>query len=149
MENTEETMNIVPKSNDLTLVDEMARSKKQTFCSIEGNTAEERKQIFNAMSKCDYRVADMLNQTITLKDVIIQKYTSVAEDTGEVSEKNRIILIDNEGKTYASASRGLYNGILRLFAIVGMPATWKEPMQVQVCETTTKKGQKTYELKIM
>lgn len=137
----------INNNSALTLVDEMERNTKEVFCSMEGNTMEEKKKIFNAMSKCDFRVADRLNTPIALNDVIIQKYTSVNDETGEVTEKKRIILIDKDGVTYASASNGLYNSLLRLFAIIGMPNTWTEPINIEVIESETKNKTKTYEIK--
>ena len=145
--NQDENKIIVPNNNDLTLVDEMTKSSKQTYSSIKGSTLEEKKQLFNAMSKCDYRVVDKLGETILLKDLIIQKYDKVNEETGVLESKKRIILVDNEGKTYASASNGLFNSISRLFGILGTPDTWSEPIPIQVIETETKNKQKTYEIK--
>lgn len=145
----EEKNEIVAQSNNMNLVNEIEYSSKEVFCSLSGDTIEEKTKIFNAMSKCDFRVADKLNTPIQLKDVIIQRYTKVDEQTGEVQDKKRIILIDGEGTTYASASNGLFSSLMKLFAIIGMPHTWETPLPIKVIETETKNKTKTYEIQII
>lgn len=139
---------IAPK-NDLTLQEELGRNNEEFYCSMKVETMEDRKNVFNAMGKCDYRLSDCLNKTINLKDVIAQRYTSVDEETGEVIEKVRTIFIDADGTTYASASKGLFSSLKKLFALMGMPDTWESPIAIQVAETTTKQGFKTFEIKIV
>lgn len=140
---------VTSETTSLTLMDELNRNSKDVYCSMPMDTVEDRKVIFNAMGKCDYRLSDMLNQTINLKNVIAQKYNSVNEETGEVTEKVRTIFIDAEGKTYASASKGLFSSTKKLFALMGMPDTWESPIAIQVVETQTKQGFKTFEIKLV
>ena len=94
--------------------------------------------------KADKRVADILNTPIKLANVFIQSYEKVDEETGEVQTKVRTILIDDANNSYASASRGLYNSLLKLFAILGMPDTWEKPIDIKVVEVGMKNGGKTY-----
>ena len=146
-ETTESNVIVVNNNSNLTLQDEVVKSTKNVYCSVKGNTVEEKKLVFNAMSQCDYKVADKLGETIALKDVILQKYNKVNETTGELEGKYRTILIDSQGVTYASASVGLFNSLMRLFAIIGEPNTWASPINIQVVETAMKKGGKTYTIK--
>lgn len=44
----------------------------------------------------------------------------------------RIVLFDVEGKTYVTVSRGIYNALKNMCAIVGTPETWKAPVTIKV-----------------
>lgn len=135
--------------NSLTLMEDLNRNSKEIYCSLSMDTVEDKQTIFNALGECDYRLSDKLNTTIALKDVIIQKYSSYNQETGEVTDKFRTVLIASNGETYASASKGLYNSVKKLFAIMGMPDSWAEPINIQVVETKTKQGFKTFEIKLV
>lgn len=133
--------------NTLTVLEDIDSNKKQVYCSMSIDSNEDRKKLYSIMENADYRVADKLNTDILLKDIILQKYQNVNEETGEVIDKYRILLVDNEGKSYASASKGLYNSIVRLISFLGEPSEWIEPLKINVVEVKTKKGQKTYSIK--
>ena len=134
--------------NNLTLVDELQESSKQMYCSLVINTDEDRKKLYNLLGNCDFRIADKLNTEIALKDVLIQKFNNVDDETGTIEEKYRVILIDEDGKTYASGSKGLYRSLGQLLAIMGEPATWNEPIKIKVVETNLRNNAgKTYVIK--
>lgn len=134
--------------NNLTLVDELQESSKQMYCSLVINTDEDRKKLYNLLGNCDFRIADKLNTEIALKDVLIQKFNNVDDETGTIEEKYRVILIDEDGKTYASGSKGLYRSLGQLLAIMGEPATWSEPIKIKVVETNLRNNAgKTYVIK--
>lgn len=131
--------------NELTLIDEMEQAQKECYTSINLESEENRKLLFKISESADMRVSDNLNKTIMLKDLFLQRYKKVNEETGELENKTRTILIDDKGKSYASASRGLYNSVLRFMSIMGQPNTWEKPIAVIVKEVTLTKG-KTYQI---
>ena len=72
----------------------------------------------------------------------------VDEGTGEVvgtTSKYRIILFDNEGKTYATGSYGIYNALLMIFDIFGEPSK-EHPIKVKVSKKATANGHSTLTL---
>nr|DAF80535.1 MAG TPA: Single stranded DNA binding protein [Caudoviricetes sp.] len=134
--------------NNLTLVDELQESSKQMYCSLVIKTEEDKKMLYNLLGNCDFRVADKLDTEIALKDVLIQKFTNVDDETGAIEEKYRVILIDKDNKTYASGSKGLYRSLGQLLAIMGEPSTWSEPIKIKVVETNLRNNAgKTYVIK--
>lgn len=133
--------------NTLTVLDDITNNQKQAYVSMTIDTQEDKKRLFSLMENADFKVADKLNTKILLKDVILQKFERINEETGEVEDKQRIILIDKEGVSYASASKGLYNSVIRLISFLGEPSEWEEPLAIEVQEIKTKKGQKTYTIK--
>lgn len=133
--------------NMLTVMDEMQEASKQTYCSMLINNEEDKKKLFNLLGNSDTRVSDNLDKTISLKDVVLQKFPKVDEETGELTYSVRVILVDKDGKTYASGSRGLYRSVLQLIQLVGEPNTWTNPIDIKVVETNIKNGGKTFVIK--
>ena len=134
--------------NNLTVVEELQESSKQMYCSMEVKTAEDKKKLYNILGNCDFRLSDKLDTEILLKDVLVQKFTNVDDETGAVEEKYRVILVDNDGKTYASGSKGLYRSLGQLLAIMGEPSTWSEPIKIKVVQVDVKNGAgKTFVIK--
>ena len=131
--------------NQLTLLDEMENANKQLYTSLSFESEEDRKLLFKISENADTRVSENLNKPIALKHVFLQRYDKINEETGELEKKTRTILVDDKNKSYASASRGLYNSLLKFMSIVGRPDQWSAPMMIKVVEVQLSKG-KTYKI---
>ena len=105
------------------------------YSSVKATTVEERKNIYNALEKCDVLLNDIVGTEINIKDFYIEERqkTEEIEETGEVKNvtKYRTILFDTEGKTYATGSYGVYNALRRISLVYGEP-TWPEGVKVRV-----------------
>lgn len=95
--------------------------------------------IVNAMTNA-VPVADNLDKTINLKDVVIQSVTLVNERTGEYQEVPRITLIDANGTAYSATSDVIYKDLKNFFAILGEPNAWPAPLPVKVTKEKAKVG---------
>lgn len=133
--------------NNLTLIEEMDNNSKQMYCSMAIDTLEDKKKLFNLLGNCDYRISDKLNTEIELKDVLVQKFETIDDENGTLEDKYRVILIDKDGKTYASGSKGLYRSLGQFLAIMGEPSTWANPVKIKVEEVGIKNGGKTFVIK--
>lgn len=121
-------------------VDALANVTSTIFCSIVGDDIESKKRIFNAVSNST-PLKDMIGKTIAIKDVIAQNVR--LEDMnkpGEFNDAVRVVLIDPDGVAYGTVSSGVMNSLTNLFAIVGKPETWAEPMNVQVNSKAGRRG---------
>lgn len=105
------------------------------YSSIKANTVEEKKNVYNALEKCDVLLNDIVGTEINVKDFYIEERhkEEVNEETGEVKSvvKYRTILFDTDGKTYATGSYGVYNALRRICLVYGEP-TWTEGVMVKV-----------------
>ena len=105
------------------------------YSSVKANNVEERKNIYNALEKCDVLLNDIVGTEINIKDFYIEERhkEETDESTGEVKTitKYRTILFDTEGKTYATGSYGVYNALRRICMVYGEP-TWSEGVMVRV-----------------
>ena len=96
-------------NNELTVKQENLIDNEKTFCSVNLQNKEEKKNLFNKLQRADALLNDCVGTEIKLKDVFVSKYSKLNEKTGEVEDKVRIILFDENGMTYATGSFGIYN----------------------------------------
>jgi hypothetical protein len=108
------------------------------YSTIVGDSPEAKRLILSAVTDAE-PIADHLNEVIHLKDVIVQA-TTLADDSGEERDALRTILIDADGKAYAAVSDGLFKYLQNMFAILGNPTTWSEPLAIRVVEKRGRKG---------
>lgn len=150
VENNNEVVTI--NRNDL-IVPDMINGLTDTtsafFSSIVDDGSRKSKiAIYNAISKDDEKLDDHKGEILKIKDIVAHTVTLADEESGEVLNLVRIILIDDKGVGYASISQGVYSSIQKIFAIVGMP-TWDEPMKLKCVEQKTRKGFKTLTLELV
>lgn len=119
--------------NELSIVE---NEKRRMYCSMDMNDVENKKKFLNGTENADYRLSDCLNNEIEIEDVYIEENikTETDEKTGEVKEypKYRTIIWDNEGRTYATGSYGIFNILQKIFFVYGEPNTWTSPLKVKV-----------------
>ena len=124
-------------------------NNEQTYCSMICKSNEERKNLFNALEKADVLLNDVVGSEFNLKDVYLHKYTKLNEETGEVENKCRVLLFDENGQTYATGSFGIFNIIGRIFEVFGTPNEWEEPLRVKVIKKEIGNNKKMLSLEIM
>ena len=76
--------------------------------------------LLNAMEESDELINNNLNKSLVLKDFYIEVKKVVDEETGEIKNKYRTIIFDEDGKSYASGSYGIYNILAKIYNIFGI-----------------------------
>lgn len=109
------------------------------YCSIQGASMEAKKAVFNASNNPDHRIADYINKKIVVRDVLAERIDLADEETGEVHEGVRVVLIDKDGKSYQAVSTGIYSALRRAVAIFGEP-TWEEGIPIIIKQVQVGKG---------
>ena len=114
-----------------------------TTMDLEGN----QKKIYNIEnSNADFRLNDCKGQSIRVKDVYIKNIATKLEepevdDNGEVirdTEYKKIcLLIDDQGKTYVTASKVFTNQMLRYIEMFGVESI-KNGVDIKICEKSVK-----------
>lgn len=110
------------------------------YCSMIAETEEQKTILYNAMNNPEKRIADCINETISVKEIFIEVVFPVNEKTGESNACPRIVLIDADGIGYQAVSLGLYGAIRKAISAFGEPNTWSAPRQFKVKQIT--KGEK-------
>lgn len=123
----------------MSIAQEMSADARTAYCSISGGTMADRAAVFNASNNPDERIADHINQTIVVRDVLAEQVEMADEDTGEVANAVRVVLIDTDGKSYQAISTGIYSALKRAIQIFGEP-TWDEGLPVVIKQVAVAKG---------
>lgn len=119
------------------------------FCSITGETKQDKVRIYNAISNPANALSDCKGEILEIKDVIAHYVQMESmEDTGEIITAPRIVLIDKEGATYACVSTGIMQSLKQIFMLFGTP-TWEDPVKVKVIEKKGRKGYKFLSLELV
>lgn len=128
---------VVAQNSNRELSMDMDSNVNQGFTSLKNETTEQKAILFKAMSNPDERLSDHINQVLHIKDVYMEKVDMVNEETGEISECPRIVLVDSDGVSYQAVSFGVFNALKRIFQVFGKP-TWEEPIKMKVIQINRK-----------
>lgn len=109
------------------------------FCSMVAVDTKAKKSLFNATSN-PTKISSMIGKTIDLLHFYVEVIQVVSEQTGEIVNVPRVVLIDVKGNGYQGVSIGLYNALKRIVSMFGMPETWDEPLTVEVQQIEVKNG---------
>lgn len=118
--------------NEITLYNAVENELGQPYCSMQVTDEKSASMLFKAMNQPDDSLGDHINETIDVTNIFIQPVPMANQETGEMHVVPRIVLFDVEGKTYVTVSRGIYNALKNMCAIVGTPETWKAPITIKV-----------------
>ena len=102
------------------------------YCSMKTESQEEKARFYNLMNNPEKRVKDMIGKIIQVKDVFVEPVEMTNQETGEVTQAPRIVLIDDKGIGYQAVSIGIFSAIKKLFGVFGTPDTWKKPIPLEV-----------------
>ena len=142
---SEELTTYTPNQEDF--VGEIMEGNLGSYCSMKIETKEDKAKLFRIMNNPEYKVADVINTPIKLKDVYLEAIQVTNEETGEVSVQPRMVLIDADGQGYQSVSRSLFSSLKKLIAVFGQP-TWEDGIDVKVLQL--RKGSKVmYTLEVL
>ena len=123
------------------LVEQLKNPTGQFFCSIaDDGTRKSKIAIYNAINSADENLADHIGEVIEVVDVVAHPVTLADEQTGEIVEALRTVLVAKDGKTYTAVSQGITNSLQRVFSIVGMPSWKDEPVKMKIKQVKTRNG---------
>lgn len=111
-----------PATNDMATNDTMSAFMGGIFSSVQAETQEEKLDLYAAISDCE-DLKKQVNKVLMIENIIIQQVELENEETGELEQANRIVLIDDDGKAYGCTSTGVETAIRNLIAVVGS-APW-------------------------
>lgn len=128
---------------DLSGLTKSTNTKAQVFTNITDN-----KKIFNLENKVDELLNDCEGELIRVKEVLIKKYEKpmkepmVDEETGEILKDKEYsmccILIDTEGKSYATGSKVFTIQMMRYIQMFGL----NEPVEIKIVKNKQNSGNK-------
>lgn len=126
------------------LVEQLKNPAGKMYSSItDDGTRKSKIDIYNAVNGANESIADHIGEVLEVVNVVAHPIELVDENTGEVVDALRTVLIDKSGKSYVAVSQGIASAISKIFSIVGMPdnnAWVKEPVKMKIKQVNTRNG---------
>ena len=107
------------------------KSKQTIHTSI-----KDPKLIFNLDNNCDYKLNECKGQLLRVKDFLI-KIIETPLETGEIEYKKITILIDDQNKSYVTASKMFTNQLIRYVEMFGIDSI-KNGLEIKIIERPVK-----------
>lgn len=130
--------NAMTTTNDKMLDFNAFNRETNQFVSFRAEDMKSKVRLFNAMNQPKYKVSDMINKKIKLKDVILMNVTMEGED-GEQDIGIRSVLIDADGNAYNATSNGIFSSLTNLYMIFGT-LHFEDPLEILISQIPTKRG---------
>lgn len=130
--------NAMTTTNDKMLDFNAFNRETNQFVSFRAEDMKSKVRLFNAMNQPKYKVSDMINKKIKLKDVILMNVTMEGED-GEQDTGIRSVLIDADGNAYNATSNGVFSSLTNLYMIFGT-LHFEDPLEIMISQIPTKRG---------
>lgn len=130
--------NAMSTTNDKMLDFSAFNRETNQFVSFRAEDMKSKVRLFNAMNQPKYKVSDMINKKIKLKDVILMNVTMEGED-GEQDTGIRSVLIDADGNAYNATSNGIFSSLTNLYMIFGT-LHFEDPLEILISQIPTKRG---------
>lgn len=118
-------------------------TRRQVYTSLSRETPQQRKAFVKALNSCTARIANKMDETITVSDILLHRVEMASDDDGEVKELVRSVLISPSGDTYEACSKGVYNALAALFHMYGMPP-WNPPLLLTFEQRNLPGGKRFY-----
>ena len=106
--------------------------------SLTLDSIEDKKKMFNAMNATDFSLSEHLEQPIKVVDYLIHD-CEIADDNGEKQETKRLVLFDEDGKTYSTVSSSAYDSFGKIVTIFGEPSEWNGELSIKAIEKKSRK----------
>ena len=130
--------NAMSTTNDKMLDFNAFNRETNQFVSFRAEDMKSKVRLFNAMNQPKYKVSDMINKKIKLKDVILMNVTMEGDD-GEQDTGIRSVLIDADGNAYNATSNGIFSSLTNLYMIFGT-LHFDDPLEILISQIPTKRG---------
>lgn len=112
---------------------------------IDTSTREGKIRLYAALQNA-VKLDEHLNEQIDMVNAIAQAVQVTDDQTGEISNTVRVIIVAEDGTAYAATSPTLAAGLNTMFGIFGTPDTWTEPLAIKVVERRSRRGFKFFSI---
>ena len=131
-------------------LDMLTNANNSFMCSIPNDGSRKAAvAIYNAVNNKGESLDDHKNEVLEIVNFAAHPVTLTDENTGEVIEALRIVLVDKKGVNYDAVSQGIASSLQKIIAIVGMAPWDAEPLKIKVVEQKTRKGFKTNTIELV
>lgn len=110
---------------------------------IDTSTREGKIKLYSALQNAE-KLEEHLNEPLEMVNAVAQAVQVTSDQTGEVSNTVRVIIVTADNKAYSATSPALAASLNTMFGIFGTPNTWTEPLPIKVVERRSRRGLRFY-----
>ena len=127
----------------------LKEGKTPVLSTMDGGDRSSRVATLQAMTDST-PLDDVMDTEFELANYVVQPVEMVDEQTGELVNVPRVILVTKDGTAYHAISSGIFSALKNISSILGMPSKDNNDWPVKVTPTTdrTRKGYKVFTLKV-
>jgi hypothetical protein len=103
--------------------------------------------ILNAISAPSLKLQEVTDP-INVNHIVVHMVTLLNEQTGELEDVPRVVLIGEDGTTYDAVSKGVMSSLRRIMGLVGV-APWTPALKLKPRRVKTRNGFYTLTLDVM
>ena len=141
VENTTSTALVTEDIASVDLIAQLKNPDGAFYCSIADDGKRATKvAIYNAVNNAQESLDEHIGEELSVVDVVAYPVQLVDENTGEIVNALRTILIDKDRNSYSAVSQGVTNSLSRIFSIVGEPSWKDEPLKLKAKKVATRNG---------
>lgn len=118
------------------------------WCSLAAVDDRDKITLYNAVTN-PAKLSDQINKQLTLRHIYVEVVQVTSEESGQLVNAPRVVLIDDKGNGFQSVGTGIYNACKRIIGIFGDPADWATPHTIEVVNVSLPGGRHTFTLKII
>lgn len=131
-------------------IDMLTNATNSFLCSIPNDGSRKAAiAIYNAVNNKGESLDDHKGEVLEIVNFAAHPVTLTDENSGEVVEALRVVLVDKKGINYDAVSQGIASSLQKIIAIVGMAPWDVEPLKIKVVEQKTRKGFKTNTIELV
>lgn len=117
------------------------------YTSLKSDSMADKMKLLAAMGQADMKGDDLEKAPLEVADILLHAVT-VTSDSGDSAQYIRTVLISPEGKTAAFVSNGIVSSLANVMQVFG-EAPWKPALKLQAFVVKTRKGFRTYNLRVV
>ena len=113
------------ENNAMQLATIMNDQPGTSMCTIapDPSNKEQTKVIYNAMNNPTHKLSDFVNKKILVENFLVEITEMANEETGELQNAPKCVLIAPDGVSYLATSKGIFNSLRNACTAFGM-APW-------------------------
>lgn len=129
------------QNNAMALATIMNDQPGTSMCTIvpEPGNMEQAKTVYNAMNNPTHKLSDLINKHVTVENFLVEVTEMEDDDTGELKNAPKCVLISPDGISYLATSKGVFNSLRNACVAFGM-APWAGGIRFTVKQVKVGRG---------
>jgi hypothetical protein len=108
---------------------------------VDDGSRESKIKIYNALTQSSGKLLKLAKEgkTIKVTDIMAHNIRLTDEETGEIADVTRVVLVTETGESYSATAKGVVGSVQQIVGIVGR-APWTPALEIKPMEVETRRA---------